>query len=355
MKKHILTNDNCRFIGRTLELDGAVWFALSGAGAEFRFTGSRLELAFLGDDVAEKPDNEENYARVAVYADGERVADLLVDGSEKKVTVFDGGEHDSVVRIIKLSECAMSTLGIACAETDDGDELAPTSPKAHTIEFIGDSITCGYGVDDEDPLHHFKTGTEDVTRAYAFKTAKLLDAEYSMFSTSGYGIITGYTEGDEKIPEQRIPLYYESYGFSYGKFAGTHEPHLVKWDFSRYQPEFVLMNLGTNDDAYCREHADRQADYTENYTEFLKVVRAHNPGAYILCTVGIMGQRIFPALEKAVADYAEQTGDKRISTMMFDEQDSENDGLVADYHPTDVTHTKASKALAAEIRRIMGW
>ncbi|MCR5142305.1 MAG: GDSL family lipase [Ruminococcus sp.] len=354
MKKQMLTADNCRFIGRTYDTGGDVWFALSGTGVEFKFKGSKLTLVFLGDEVAEKPDNEDNYPRVAVYADGKRAADTQIDSAEKTVTVFSDGEHDCVVRVIKLSECAMSCVGISCAETDDGARLLPTEAKPHRIEFIGDSITCGYGVDDEDPLHHFKCATEDVTRAYAYKTAEALGAEYSMFSTSGYGIITGYTEGDEKITEQRIPLYYESFGFSFGSFAGR-KPHDIPWDFSRYVPELVVMNLGTNDDSYCRDHADRQADYTENYTAFLKTVRRRNPDAYILCAVGIMGQRIFPALEKAVADHISQTGDSRISTMLFDEQDGEHDGLVADYHPTEVTHTKAANALSAEIRRIMGW
>lgn len=48
------------------------------------------------------------------------------------------------------------------------------------MEFIGDSITCGYGVDDPDKEHHFKTATEDVTKAYAYKTALALNADYSM-------------------------------------------------------------------------------------------------------------------------------------------------------------------------------
>ena len=65
-----------------------------------------------------------------------------------------------------------------------------------------------------------------------------------------------------------------------------------------------------------------------------------------------MGQRIFGALEKAVEQYKSESGDERISTMMFDEQKPE-DGLVADYHPTAVTHTKAAEILANEIRKIM--
>ena len=57
-------------------------------------------------------------------------------------------------------------------------ETLPEKPLK--IEVIGDSITCGYGVDDEDENHQFTTATEDVTKAYAYKTAKALDAEYSI-------------------------------------------------------------------------------------------------------------------------------------------------------------------------------
>ena len=98
------------------------------------------------------------------------------------------------MEIIKLSESPMSAVGIE-AFAEGSAEALPEKPLK--IEFIGDSITCGYGVDDEDENHQFTTATEDVTKAYAYKTAKALDAEYSMFSASGYGIVSGYTEGDE--------------------------------------------------------------------------------------------------------------------------------------------------------------
>ncbi len=343
--------DSVRTIGRTYETNGGLWFALSGAGIEFEFTGKRLDVTFLGDGASVAEDKDSR-ARAAVFINGERVCDPMIDSREKTVTVI---ESDSVktftVRVIKLSECAMSTLGLKPLSVGDADTVCPTKPKPHRIEFIGDSITCGYGVDDEDPLHHFSTATEDVTRAYAYKTAELLGAEYSMFSTSGYGIISGYTEG-ERIPEQTIPQYYESYGFSYQRFADETAPQSLEWDFSRYVPELIVINLGTNDDSYCKDDAEKQAFYTEEYVRFLGLVREKNPSAYILCTVGIMGQRIFGALDSAVERYKTESGDARIFSMLFDEQKPE-DGLVADYHPTAVTHNKAAKRLSAEIRRIM--
>ena len=224
--------------------------------------------------------------------------------------------------------------------------------KPLKIEFIGDSITCGYGVDDEDENHQFTTATEDVTKAYAYKTAKALDAEYSMFSASGYGIVSGYTEGDEPISEQTIPQFYCSYGFSRGNFAGT-APQDIPWDFSKYIPQIIVINLGTNDDSYCRDHKDRQAVFSKLYADFLAVVREKNPQAYILCTVGIMGERIFPAVEEGIKIYLKSHADSKISSMMFHEQDGANDGFAANWHPTEKTHQKAATVLTEKLREII--
>ncbi|SDA17709.1 GDSL-like Lipase/Acylhydrolase family protein [Ruminococcus sp. YE71] len=349
------TKEYVKQIGRTYMIDDTLWMALSGTGIEFEYTGKNLTLELEGDGAA-FPGIGDNQARYAVFVDGERVADDVLTEREKSVTVLESDTKKSVtVKFVKLSECAMSTIGIKGIDLGEGGSAKPTAQKAHRIEFIGDSITCGYGVDDEDESHHFKTATEDCTLAYAYKTAQLLDADYSLFSVSGYGIISGYTaDGKTKIPQQTIPQYYGSLGFSYQGFKGSEMPQNIDWDFSKYQPELVVINLGTNDDSYCLGQSERMDEYSAEYVNFLKTVREKNPDAQILCTVGIMGQRIFPAIEMAVYTYKKETGDEKISSFMFDAQKPE-DGLVADYHPTAVTHDKAAAALTEEIKKIMNW
>ena len=86
----------------------------------------------------------------------------------------------------------------------DGIHKAPG--LAHKIEFIGDSITAGYGVDDEVKEHGFSTATEDVTKTYAYKTAAALQADYSIVAYSGHGIISGYTGDGEKNTGLLIPI-----------------------------------------------------------------------------------------------------------------------------------------------------
>ena len=354
MKGTRLTEENAKLIGRTyLNDEGTLWCALSGSGAEFEFTGKNLDIMIESDKVTSTGPRS-HYSRIAILVDGERVVDDMLNDTIKKYSPIQGDtEVTKTVQIIKLSETAMSCFGVLPIQLEEGASIKPTEPKSHKIEFIGDSITCGYGVDDEDPTHAFDTSTEDVTRAYAYKTAQNLGADYSMFSISGWGIISGWTGNGEQHPEQQIPLYYEKQAFSYGGFDNV-EAQSLDWDFSSYQPDLVVINLGTNDDSYCKSDEDKRAAYVAGYVEFLKTVRKNNPNARILCVLGIMGDALYPSVEKAVSDYSAETGDTNISAFHLEPQKSE-DGLVADYHPTEVTHTKAADALTAEIKRVMGW
>ena len=356
MRKIIADSSNVKQLGRTQLIDETLWLAFSGTGADFDYTGKKLDITLKGDGSSLLPKDGENCARVAIYVDGERVIDDMMDKSEKSYTVFESDAAKTVnVKIVKLSETAMSTVGIKPIEIQPDETIVPAAERSHKIEFIGDSITCGYGVDDENAEHHFVTATEDVTKAYAYKTAQALDADYSLVSISGYGIISGWTnDPNTKIPVQTIPQYYTKLGFSYQKFAGTTAPSDLNWDFSKFVPEVVVVNLGTNDDSYVQGNAEKQKEYSETYAEFLKVIREKNPDADIFCTLGIMGQRLFPGVEDAVKIYTDETGDKKIHTFMFDAQDGSL-GYAADWHPTAATHDKASEALAAEIKSVMSW
>lgn len=341
---------NVKPLGRTWPRADGLWLAFSATGAEFAFTGTACTVVFAGDNRADDANESCNHARVAIELDGVRVADAMIDAAEKPVTVeAEEGEH--ILRILKLSETAMSTCAIKWIEAEN---IRPTEKKARFIEFIGDSITCGYGMDDEVAEHHFVTGTEDATRAYAYRTAQALDADHSLVSISGYGIISGYTATAEApLTAQLIPTYYEKLGFSYGLFGGE-VPQDVRWDFSVRQPDLIVINLGTNDDSYCLDHEDRQQYFCDAYVRFLKVVRRNNPGAKILCALGIMGDRLCPWVEKAAAAYTAETGDGNIACMAFTPQ-LEEDGRTADYHPTAVTHAKAAAKITAEIRLLLGW
>lgn len=352
LKTIVPTETNVRTIGRTGWLNDTLWMVHSGSGAEFTFWGTTATVTLLGDSTVLA--NSDSQVHFAIYVNGEEVVNDMMNKLEKTYTVFESDvEEQCTIKILKLSESAQSTMGIKSIEVTAKGEIAPTENKEKLIEFIGDSITCGYGVEDENRDNHFKTGTENATKAYAYKTAQALGADYSLVSFSGYGIVSGYTATATKVPEQTVPQYYEKLGFSYGAYLGE-KPDDYAWDFSKRQPDVIVLNLGTNDDSYTGAKSERQEEYVTGYIDFLKTIRKNNPDATIICSLGIMGDRLFPSVSKAMQMYKMESGDTNIYSLKFDVQ-SAADGYAADWHPTEATHTKAAEKLTAEIKKIMGW
>lgn len=350
-KSFLPTEEYVRTIGRTLNANDSLWLVHSGTGCEFTFTGTSATVKI-------KPDssfmNRNNQARVAIYVNGERVVDDMVDKMEKVYTVFESETSaECTVRVVKLSEAPYSTFGISGIDATCIGTIAPTAGSGRLIEFVGDSITCGYGVDDLDASHHFSTTTEDATKTYAYKTAEKLGVDYSLVSFSGYGIISGYSGDGNKKEEQLVPDFYDKMGNSGGTYLGSFIPQETAWDFAK-QPDVVVINLGTNDNSYVKNDSAKKEEYTVAYVAFLKQIREKNPDATIFATLGIMGAELFPCVEDAVERYVAETGDAKVHTMKFDTQNMA-DGIAADWHPSEKTHEKAAEKLSLKIKEIMGW
>ena len=345
------TEENVKLLGRTYYDTDRLYCALSGTGLEFTFTGTKCSITVVGDNNSASVTMADNHARVGIYVNGERVIDEMINSKEKIFDVFESDEPQEVtVSLVKLSESPMSTIAVTNINVT-GTPIKPTPNKDKLIEFIGDSITCGYGADDPDKDHNFSTKTEDVTKAYAYKTAQALGADYSMVSFSGYGIISGYSNGQDKVPEQSLPQYYTKLGYSWAA-NGSFKPSEVEWDFSKRQPDLIVINLGTNDDSYTLTHKERQEEYSAAYTEFLKTVREKNPDAKIVCALGVMTDRLFDYVQLAVDNYTAETGDSNISTLKFDVQQAA-DGYSADWHPSITTHDKAAAKLTEYLKTIL--
>ena len=342
---------NVKLIGRTADNEGIRWLGLSATGVEFTFTGTSVSFTLVGDNMTSNP---EKTPRFAVYINGERTIDDVVDAPEKTVEVFKADEAaETTVKLLKLSEAQESTMGIKSINVTSIGGLTPTPEKELKIEFIGDSITCGYGVDDPDRDHHFKTTTEDATKAYAFKTAMALDADYSLVSFSGNGIISGYTDNGKKQTSQLVPDVYDKLGKSWGNYNGFNIQD-IEWDFSKFQPQYVVINLGTNDASYTGSDKERVIEYADGYTEFLKTVREKNPDAHIVCALGVMGAALYKnGVERAVAQYTEQTGDTNVSTLQLSQQDGNKNGYAADWHPTEASQDIAAEEMTAYLKSLI--
>lgn len=345
------TSENVKFLGRSYLEKDVLWMCFSGTGAAFNIEANHLEVQISGDSGAKLRKDNGSAARIVVFVNGERKLDEMILKQSQNFVVFDGTETvKGEVQIVKVSESANSIAGISKIITDANGKISPTEQKNLKIEFIGDSITCGYGVDDLDKNHHFATSTEDNTKTYAYKTAQMLNADYSMVSLSGWGVVSGYTSGS-KNEDSVLPKVYDKIGFTWGTTFNGKQPQSIKWDFSKFVPDFVVINLGTNDDSYVRGDQKKKQEFEKSYIEFLKDIRKKNPDAKIVCTLGIMGDNLFSSIENAVLEYSNQTDDKNVFALRFAPQQA-SDGIAADWHPSEKTHEKAANLLTSKIKEL---
>ncbi len=348
MKAIPLDKTNVKLLGRALVRDDILRLTLSGTGCEFTFTGCKLALTVGVDNDCFNDGRRCNMPRIAILCDGRIIVKKLIEQrSERFDIVSSETPVTKTIRIVKLSECAFSHAEVSPAETDDGAVIAPTADKPLKIEFIGDSITCGYGVDDSNLQSEFSCEAENAMKSYAYIAADLLGADYSLFSYSGYGIISGYSGDGVRNTRELLPPYYESCGFSYSSVNGTKLKD-IPWDFSAFVPDIIVLNLGTNDNSFCAFHNEAYREFEDSYLAFLKVVRRCNPNAHIICSLGIMLTEPLPYIENAV----KRLGDSNVSVFRYTMQNGLL-GFGSNWHPSEDTQRRAGEELAEYIKSIL--
>lgn len=346
-KNYSATAGNVKLVGRTMYSDDTTWLIQSGSAVEFNVTGKSAEITLAGDSSI---NNDENHrSRYAVIVDGEIIEDDVISTPEKTLTLFDGEtSRTSKIKIIHLSEAMNGAIGVKniSVTSDKSVPVYPEPQKELSIEFIGDSITCAYGVEGLSSSESFKTTTENFMKSYAYLTAQKLNADYSAVSYSGHGIISGYTSSGDINTDSLIPDCYE--------LTGKLSDYAKDWNFETRSHDVVVINLGTNDSSYVtKEPETRSQEFVKGYIDFLNTVRQKNPEAYIICTLGTMGDELYEYVEDAVNQYSTSTGDKRIMSYKSAVQ-NQADGIGSDWHPSAVTQQKSAYVLADKICQALG-
>ena len=232
---------------------------------------------------------------------------------------------------------------------------APAFP-ARKIEFVGNSITCGYGNEGLKKEEHFDYATENHYYSYASITARNLNAQHWVVARSGIGAYRNYGDVKTGSPRSCMPVQYEYTGYALDLKLREEASFLrEKWDFSRYQPEVVCINLGTND--LSTNNYDLKL-LKQGYQKLLKLVRQHNPKAKIVFLTGSMLynkelQQAKQLLDEVAAE-AKKAGDNEV--YRFDMSPiTGNEWYGNDYHPNVYQDEKMAAELTAYLRTLMNW
>ena len=223
---------------------------------------------------------------------------------------------------------------------DKGCKLVTPAPlPKRKIEFIGNSITCGYGVEDTSGADHYLDETENHWLSYATLTSEALGAQHFSISRSGIGAYRNYG-GPNAGSTDAMPQMYD---------LTLYHDSTQLWDFKRWTPDVVCINLGTNDFSTPGYDVHR---YEQAYMALVKHVRSCYPQAYIVLLSGPMLPAETNAIVKKALDNIKKAlskkGDKRICRFDFTPQDGSL-GYGADYHPSKAQHQK----MAAELTKFL--
>lgn len=249
-----------RFFGRTYEADGVYWFDMTLSGFEFSFNGTGAQAVLCTESGG-----ADHTAYIKVYVDGAKAISMAINEDMQTVTLAKNlkkGQH--TVRVVKRTNARSSSAGLySLTLTKGGTKLAPPAEKKRKMEFIGDSLTVGYGAIATSATTKWSTATEDGTQTFAALTADHFNAEAQTVAVSGRGVVHNVDgDSDKLLPElfEYADLYHSS----------------QKWDFSRYQPDVVVINAGTND------KATTQVEMKTAMSSFIKNVRSKYKNAYIV-------------------------------------------------------------------------
>jgi hypothetical protein len=258
-----------RYAGRTFSLsEKQVQLIGSASSASFRLAGDSCVI-FVRNNT---PEGRQNYFSVDV--DGSYVTRFRISGDSVTSVPFKFNSEDSLhtFTITKSTEAANGNLifeGVWCKKLEE----LPPLPKTK-IEFIGNSITCGYGVDcSEIPCHKDQWYDQhNAYLAYGPTVSRMLDVQFMLSSVSGIGIYRNWnTDGPT------MPMVYENL------YLNTDSTH--RWDFSRFTPDIVSVCLGTNDFSDgdgVHERLPFDADrFTYTYIKFVETIYSHYPNVQI--------------------------------------------------------------------------
>jgi hypothetical protein len=219
-----------------------------------------------------------------------------------------------------------------------GELAGAAKDKEFYIEFIGDSITSGYGnLCVGGTSNPGAAVNSDGTDTYAFAAAELLGVDFSMISCSGIGIHRGYTNENGK--GFNIDQFYRAESF--------YRDRNVAYDFEgKRVPDLVVVNLGTNDQSFVRQLPDYDTEeYVNGVKKFVAQVREAygDPDLPIVWAYGMMGTAMSDYTKTAFqALGGEEAG---LYTVELQKNSAGGGG-----HPFYIAQRKAGEQLANFIR-----
>lgn len=307
--------------------------------------GSSVTAVFTGSSVAVVLDDQygKNYFNAFINEDWENPVVLKLEAGEKTYALATGlpaGTHK--LTLFKRTEGEEGATTFHGLLLDKAQSLKPPPARPpRRIEFFGDSITSGMGNEAPEDGEDGDLADKNHYLSYAAITARALNAEHHTISQSGIGIMVSWFDFI-------MPQFYDQLSA-----VGNNDS---SWDFTRWTPDVVVINLFQNDSWLVEKRLDPipdQAQRIQAYVDFVSRIRSVYPKAYIVCALGSMdatkaGSAWPGYISAAVERVKAEQNDQRIDTLFFPFKEFYK-------HPRVHHHRANAKLLTNFIQQKMDW
>lgn len=309
------------------------------AGPKFSWPGSTIIATFDGTGIsAQLADNVGNNYFVIAVDGGTPTAFRTQQGTSTYpiATGLASGKH--TVSLVKRTESYDGIVQLLGLTPTGGALVATPEPWARRIEFVGDSITCGYGVLGG-ACTNPSVDEEDWTVTAGALVAAQLHAEPTTISYSGIGMYRDYSGSTTNQMPTRFLLTLADIPSS-------------TWGFTTPPPDVVVIDLGTNDFA----GGDPGTAFLMAYTTFLQQeLRPHYPNAWVIVAVSPMlsgtSRTQISAYLNGVVSTLQAAGDKRVAYFEYDFEQT----MGCQYHPDVATNQAMAAKIVPFIEQLTGW
>jgi lysophospholipase L1-like esterase len=342
LRSYPATSSRIRVMGRHVDDKNSVAFGASGVTFYIKFRGSALEV-----ELENEARDSTSHNWFTVVVDSGEPFRFRADPSTRRYKLVEGlplGEH--TLSLSKATEGQNGHNRLVAVYTQE--LLTAHALPARRIEFVGNSITSGYGLDQR-PVPCGRGAWYDKSHAwlaYGPRIARHLNAEWMLSSVSGIGVVRNWNTPS--------PVMHDIYRGVYMEYADS----LTAWDFRRYTPDLVVIALGTNDFAETGTPPRPALDgekFVRDYTRFAADVRVHYPRAKLLLLTSAMlsadKNRLLAEYLRRVMRNRAAAGDSAITMYAFSGRYTAG----CDGHPDLAEHVRMAEELEPTVKAWMGW
>lgn len=335
-----VTNDaHINWYGRTYQNDGdqGVFFNNTVSGFEVRFAGTEI----TAEIYASAP------CYVAVFFDGVNYPEcshrIKLQTGTHSYTLASGMINNlHIVRVLRVTENTEANKTRLLSLSIDGTFYVPPAKSARKLEVYGASSTCGHGSIGK-PGDAYSIDNSDGAYTYANYAAYRLGAQLNALCASGWGLGVGTIKSIPAVSD---------------KCSNT---DTGQWDFSLYEPDATIINLGYND---CQQlgtkgtqaYVQNRRVFKDKLKEFVAQIRSQHPDTYIYITCRIYSdayeQDAYEMNSEALTEM-QNAGIQRIKLFQFNPITPDEAG--ANNHPGWIAHKRMGKSLSDDIAQELGW